>query len=221
MDRLKIAEELHQLIMMAASSFPEETAMEIPNAFPAWAEDTKYKQGVYLTYGTNETGDAQLYRVLKNHWSNADKIPGTEAAAELYKAVGVSASGYPVWVEPNSKKDGYDKGNIVDRNGTLYQSNKNNNTDDPEENTGTWDVYTETEPEEPGTDYPEWVQPEDKKNAYNKGDIVQKNGVLYISTKNHNMDDPEADTGTWEVYTEPETRPETGAYPTGWEVYEP
>ena len=35
-----------------------------------------------------------------------------------------------------------------------------------------------------------------------KGDIVSRNGTNYISTKNNNYDDPEAGTGTWEVYEE-------------------
>lgn len=46
--------------------------------------------------------------------------------------------------------------------------------------------------------YPEWVQPLGASDAYNTGDIVSYNGVLYKSTIDGNVWSPEA-------------------YPTGWE----
>ena len=47
--------------------------------------------------------------------------------------------------------------------------------------------------------YPEWVQPLGASDAYNKGDVVSYNGVLYRST---------IDANAWS--------PDT--YPTGWEI---
>lgn len=201
-DRLKLAEEMHRLLILLSPSLPEESVIEVPGVFRAWAEGEKYKKDEYLTYGLNSIGDPQLYKVLKTHKATADKAPGLDSAADLYKAIGVSASGYPVWAQPVSNKDAYSKGDIVDRNGVLYISIKNNNRDDPADNTGRWEVYSGPEPEpEPGPEYPEWVQPENEKAGYRKGDVVRRNGVLYISTKNKNADDPEAGTGTWSVYT--------------------
>lgn len=49
--------------------------------------------------------------------------------------------------------------------------------------------------------YPEWVQPLGASDAYNTGDIVSYNGVLYESTIDGNVWSPES-------------------YPTGWKVYE-
>lgn len=47
--------------------------------------------------------------------------------------------------------------------------------------------------------YPEWVQPLGASDAYNTGDVVSYNGVLYRSTMDGNVWSPDA-------------------YPTGWEV---
>lgn len=194
--------ELRRALQLLSTVLPEENALEVPSVYPVWTAGKKYKKDVILSYGENSVGDPQLYKTLKTH--KAERTPDTDT--KNYKPMGISSSGYPVWVQPLSNKDAYDKGDIVDRDGTLYQSNKNNNRDDPLDNTGRWDLYSdEPTPEptpEPSPTYPEWVQPTDKRNAYNKGDIVSRNGTNYISTKNNNYDDPEAGTGTWEVYEE-------------------
>lgn len=194
--------ELRRALQLLSTVLPEENALEVPSVYPVWTAGEKYKKDVILSYGENSVGDPQLYKTLKTH--KAENTP--DADTENYKPMGISSSGYPAWVQPLSNKDAYDKGDIVDRDGILYQSNKNNNRDDPLDNTGTWDLYSdEPSPEptpEPSPTYPEWVQPTDKSNAYNKGDIVSRNGTNYISTKNNNYDDPEAGTGTWEVYEE-------------------
>lgn len=194
--------ELRRALQLLSTVLPEENALEVPSVYPVWTAGEKYKKDVILSYGENSVGDPQLYKTLKTH--KAENTP--DADTENYKPMGISSSGYPAWVQPLSNKDAYDKGDIVDRDGTLYQSNKNNNRDDPLDNTGRWDLYAdEPTPEptpEPSPTYPEWVQPTDKRNAYNKGDIVSRNGTNYISIKNNNYDDPEAGTGTWKVYEE-------------------
>lgn len=194
--------ELRRALQLLSTMLPEENALEMPSVYPVWTAGKKYKKDVILSYGENSVGDPQLYKTLKTH--KAERTPDTDT--DNYVPMGISSSGYPVWVQPLSNKDAYDKGDIVDRDGTLYQSNKNNNRDDPLDNTGRWDLYSdEPTPEptpEPSPTYPEWVQPTDKRNAYNKGDIVSRNGTNYISIKNNNYDDPEAGTGTWEVYEE-------------------
>lgn len=196
--------ELRRALQLLSTVLPEENALEVPSVYPVWTAGKKYKKDVILSYGENSVGDPQLYKTLKTH--KAENTP--DADTENYKPMGISSSGYPAWVQPLSNKDAYDKGDVVDREGILYESNKNNNRDDPLDNTGRWDLYSdEPTPEptpEPSPTYPEWVQPTDKRNAYNKGDIVSRNGTNYISTKNNNYDDPEAGTGTWEVYEEVE-----------------
>ena len=50
--------------------------------------------------------------------------------------------------------------------------------------------------------YPEWVQPLGASDAYNTGDIVSYNGILYRSTIDGNVWSPDAYPQGWEVYTE-------------------
>lgn len=47
--------------------------------------------------------------------------------------------------------------------------------------------------------YPEWVQPIGATDAYNTGDVVSYNGVLYVSTVDANTWAP--DVYGWEAYT--------------------
>ena len=48
--------------------------------------------------------------------------------------------------------------------------------------------------------YPEWVQPLGASDAYNTGDIVSYNGVLYESTIDGNVWDPVSYPAGWRVY---------------------
>ena len=48
--------------------------------------------------------------------------------------------------------------------------------------------------------YPEWVQPLGASDAYNTGDIVSYEGVLYISTIDNNVWSPATYPAGWEVY---------------------
>lgn len=50
--------------------------------------------------------------------------------------------------------------------------------------------------------YPEWVQPLGASDAYNTGDIVSYNGVLYKSVIDGNTWSPEAYPAGWEEVTE-------------------
>lgn len=47
--------------------------------------------------------------------------------------------------------------------------------------------------------YPEWVQPLGASDAYNTGDIVSYNGVLYKSTIDNNVWSPDSYPQGWEV----------------------
>lgn len=205
MNKREIAQELRHLLLLLSSTISEESVIEIPNIFPVWKINKKYKKDEWLAYGINSVGDSQLYRVLKNHKSETGKEPGTSNSADLYKIIGIGESGYPVWAKPISNVDAYDKNDIVDRNNNLYISIKNNNKDDPLDNTSTWEIYKQ-DGESPDnippstTDYPLWAQPENKDNAYNKGDIVNKDGVIYISIKNNNMSVPGEDNKSWKIY---------------------
>lgn len=140
MNKLQAAEHLRRALQMFAATLSEDAAMEIAAVYDEWQPDKQYAAGVYLTYGTNGVGDPQLYKTAQAHTSQADWTPDKTPA--LYVAIGLNASGYPVWSQPTGAHDAYDKGDVVDRGGVLYESAINGNTTVPGSDERYWKVYT-------------------------------------------------------------------------------
>ena len=117
---LQIAEQYFRALQMFANSLDEEKAMEVAYMYDPWEIGKSYNIGDFLTYGVNGVGDPQLYKVVQAHTSQADWTPNT--VASLYVAIGLDEQGYPVWSQPTGAHDAYNKGDIVDYNGKLYES---------------------------------------------------------------------------------------------------
>ena len=194
---------------MFAASVTDEQAMSVATVYPAWTVNTAYAVGDIISYGTNGVGDPQLYKVVQAHTSQAQWTP--DAVPSLYDAFGLDESGYPLWAQPTGAHDAYSAGDIVNYNGTLYQSTINGNVWSPDVYPAGWTVYeAATEPEEPEpepepepdpeepTTYPEWVQPTGAHDAYNTGDRVTYNGRVYESTMDGNTWSPDAYPQGWE-----------------------
>lgn len=140
MNRLQLAEQFRKALQLFANSLDEETAMEVATVYDAWEEGKAYKAGTYLTYGVNGVDDPQLYKVVQDHTSQADWTP--VEAASLYTPIGLDDNGFPVWSQPSGEHDAYNIGDVVDYDGTLYQSNINGNTTIPGMDERWWSVYT-------------------------------------------------------------------------------
>ena len=210
MNRLQAAEQLRRALQMFAATLTEEQALEIATVYPAWQTGWVYSVGDVISYGTNNLGDPQLYKVVQAHTSQADWTP--DATPALYDAFGLDDGGYPIWSQPSGAHDAYNQGDIVNYNGTLYQSTINGNVWAPDVYPAGWTVYeVATEPEEPEpepepdpdpeepTTYPEWVQPTGAHDAYNTGDRVTYNGKVYESTMDGNVWSPSAYPQGWEA----------------------
>ena len=139
MNRLQAAEQFRRALQLFAQSLTDEVAMEVATVFPVYAVGKSYKANEMFTYGTNEVGDPQLYRVVSDHTSQADWTPNSTPA--LYTPIGLSEEGYPVWSKPTGGHDAYDIGDIVDYNGTLYKSLIAANVYSPDEYPAGWEVY--------------------------------------------------------------------------------
>ena len=70
----------------------------------------------------------------------ADWTP--DSAPALYDAFGLDESGYPLWSQPSGAHDAYNTGDIVNYNGTLYQSLINGNVWAPDVYPQGWEVYS-------------------------------------------------------------------------------
>lgn len=137
MNRLQAAEQLRRALQMFAQTLTDEEAMEIATVYPAYEIGKAYAANEMLTYGVNEVGDPQLYRVAQAHTSQADWTP--DATPALYTPIGLTEEGYPVWSQPSGAQDAYNTGDIADYNGTLYKSLIDGNVWSPEANPAGWE----------------------------------------------------------------------------------
>lgn len=141
MNKLQVAEQFRKAVQMFAASLDDEKAMEVATIYDPWAVGKYYAVGEFVTYGSSSVGDPQLYKVVQAHTSQADWTP--DATASLFASIGLDDAGYPVWSQPAGAHDAYSTGDIVDYNGTLYQSVIDGNVYSPEAYPAGWVEYTE------------------------------------------------------------------------------
>lgn len=145
MNMTQTALEMRTALQYFVASLDAETQLdlmlEIPSVYPAYAVGKAYKTKDVFSYGINAVGDPQLYQVLQDHTSAAEWTPDT--AVSLYKAIGVTETGYPVWVQPLGATDAYNTGDIVSYNDTLYISTIDGNVWSPEAYPAGWKAYAE------------------------------------------------------------------------------
>lgn len=138
---LQAAEQLRRALQMFAGTLPEEQALEVATIYPQYQVGQAYTAGQYITCGTDSNGDPLLYKVVQDHNSQEDWAPANTPA--LYTGIGLTADGYPVWSQPTGAHDAYNTGDIVDYNGTLYQSKIDGNVWAPDVYPQGWGVYME------------------------------------------------------------------------------
>lgn len=145
MNMTQTALEMRTALQYFVASLDAETQLdlmlEIPSVYPAYVVGKAYKTKDVFSYGINAVGDPQLYQVLQDHTSAAEWTPDT--AVSLYKAIGVTETGYPVWVQPLGATDAYNTGDIVSYNGALYISTIDGNVWAPDAYPAGWKEYTE------------------------------------------------------------------------------
>ena len=140
-NKLQIWEQIGRALQMFAQTLTNEEAMEIATLYPPYEVGKSYAVGVFITYGKNEVGDPQLYKVVQAHTSQEDWKPSETPA--LYEPIGLTKEGYPIWSKPSGAHDAYNKGDIVDYNGTLYKSLIDGNAYSPDEYPSGWELYEE------------------------------------------------------------------------------
>lgn len=115
----------HALEMFVQSITDESTMMEVADVYPAYAEGKAYAVGDVFRYGVNADGETQLYQVLAAHTSapewQPDETPG------LYKPIGISEEGIPIWTQPLGATDAYALGDTVLHNGQKWVSEVDGN----------------------------------------------------------------------------------------------
>lgn len=125
-DEIVAAQQLNRALAMFANTLPEEQALEIASVYPLWEPSRTYKAGEYVRHGLNQDGEPQVFRVVQAHTSQSDWMP-SDSTASLFKKLGFTGNGTPVWVQPMGAHDAYQKDDIVSHVGELFVSTINGN----------------------------------------------------------------------------------------------
>lgn len=130
-DKEFVAKQMNRFfqIMAQQMNLDDETAMEIADLYEPWESGKSYAVGKIVKYGTNADGETQLYSVLQAHTSQADWKP--DVTASLFKAIGFTPSGVPIWTQPLGATDAYMKGDTVSYDGKIWVSDVDNNVWQP------------------------------------------------------------------------------------------
>jgi hypothetical protein len=132
---------IREAMDVAGATLTEEQALTCVRLYKPWTVGKWYNIGDFLTYGENGVGDPQLYKVNIEHTAQADWTP--DATPNLYTAIGLDEEGYPLWSQPTGAHDAYNKGDIVNYNGVLYESVIDGNAHSPDAYPAGWVVHVE------------------------------------------------------------------------------
>lgn len=125
-----LAKQVRRALELFAETITDEsTMMEVADVYPPYAVGKEYKTGDVFKYGVNADNETQLYQVLQNHTSAEQWKP--DKAVSLYKKIGVTPAGYPIWTQPYGATDAYQKGDIVQHKDSLWQSDVDGNVWEP------------------------------------------------------------------------------------------
>lgn len=136
---MQAAEQFRRALQLFAATLSDEQALEIASVYDAYKIGIAYKKNDIFRYGVNGIGDPQLYRVVQNHTSQEEWKP--DQTASLYTPIGLDDQGYPIWSQPTGAHDAYNKGDIVNYNGLIYQSLIDGNTWAPDAYPTGWKLY--------------------------------------------------------------------------------
>ena len=136
LEQIKATNEVQAISFVAlteSGQIDAETASAHTELFEDWKPGVSYKVGQIRKYNN------ELYKVVQDHTSQNDWLP--LSTPTLYEPILLTESGYEKWQKPSGAHDAYNKGDIVDYNGTLYKSLIDSNVYSPDEYPSGWEVY--------------------------------------------------------------------------------
>lgn len=123
MNVIEKAKRLRAKIESLAETMTDEEGLDYSDLFPSWQNGKAYTVGDRVRY------EADLYRCIQAHTSQADWTPS--AAVSLWVKIADPAIEWPEWVQPTGAHDAYKKGDKVTHNGEHYISNCDANVWEP------------------------------------------------------------------------------------------
>lgn len=131
MDKIYLAQQFNRALQLFAQTveLSDTQTMEIADIYPEWVEDKSYAVDDIVKFGVNQDNETQLYRIEQAHTSQEKWQPDMTPA--LYKAIGFTASGIPIWTQPLGAHDAYQIGDQVSHKGIDWENAFANNTYEP------------------------------------------------------------------------------------------
>lgn len=123
-------------IQTMAASLTDEQAISVSGLIPAFEVGKDYKHGDLLTY------EGEVYRVVQDHTSQAQWVPGS-GTESLYTHITLAGDSIPVWQQPTGAHDAYNTGDKVhypDESGPVYVSKIDGNSWSPDAYPAGWEL---------------------------------------------------------------------------------
>jgi hypothetical protein len=130
-DKAYLARQINALFRLVGQklTLSDSEKMQIADLYPVWEADKSYAVGTIVKHGTNADSETQLYSVIQAHTSAEEWTPDTTPS--LFKAIGFTDSGVPLWTQPLGASDAYNQGDRVSFEGDIYVSDINANVWQP------------------------------------------------------------------------------------------
>jgi hypothetical protein len=126
-----LARQLNALFRLAGQNLniTDSEKMQIADLYPAWEAGKAYEAGTIVKYGANQWGETRLYSVVQAHTSADEWRP--HASVSLYRTIGFTDDGVPIWTQPLGASDAYGKGDTVSFDGDVWTSTASGNVWQP------------------------------------------------------------------------------------------
>lgn len=196
------AKKFREAIVRGSISLDDKTASISPYPFLRLRED-----GSLVPMGTRINWKNVVKKAAVDLWDTAENNP--DNAPTLWADLDYK-DGYRIIPEVITVTEAFMKDEYGWWEDMLYRSLVDNNIYTPAQYASNWELdisFVDKNPSviEPDSDtkeeYPEWAQPLGASDAYNTGDIVSHNGVLYKSLIDGNTWSPVDYSTGWEVYS--------------------
>ncbi len=130
-DKTYLAQQINALFRLVGQNLniTDSEKMQIADLYPDWKIGKAYAVDEIFKYGNNADGETQLYAVIQAHTSADEWKP--ESSPSLYKKIGFTDSGVPIWTQPLGASDAYNKGDRVSFEGEIWVSDIDGNVWQP------------------------------------------------------------------------------------------
>ena len=109
----------------------ESEIIEYADLYPTWKPSGIYKLNSIYSYGVNQDDETQLWKCTIEHNYDHHVYESPEVVPALWKKIGFTEEGYPIWTQPLGVHDSYQIGDRVSFEGHIYECNTANNTWSP------------------------------------------------------------------------------------------